>query len=107
MNNIKKEDIDMVKLKALETFSLGRFDELKNVERANERNDLKGKLYKDDTFECELELAKYMLNETTNPVNRAVAEIIEVKPVKVKEEKAEEIKEPIKPARKPRIKKIK
>ena len=76
----------MVKLKALETFSLGR---------------------KDDTFECELELAKYMLNETTNPVNRAVVEIIEIKPIKVKEEKIEEVKYPIKPTRKPRIKKIK
>lgn len=97
----------MVKLKALETFSLGRFDELKNLERANANNDLEGKLYKDDIFECELDLAKYMLNETANPVNRAVVEIIEVKPVKAKEEKTEEVKEPIKPARKPRIKKIK
>ena len=47
----------MVKVVVLENFSLGRYDELKNIVRANK--DKKGNLFVGDTFECTKEMAKY------------------------------------------------
>lgn len=82
-----KGERKMIKLKAKETFTLGQFKELKNLKRHNVNQNQDGWLYKDDEFECEENLAKYLLNETGNPINRAVAEIIEYIPQKKAEEK--------------------
>lgn len=78
----------MVKLKAKENFSLGRFAEIKNLVRANGTG-TEGRLGKNDIFECEEDLAKYLTNEIKNPVNRAVVEVIEVIPKKVVREPVE------------------
>ena len=75
----------MVKVKALEGFTLGRFAEIKNLVRAAGKG-MDGKIEKGDVFECEEDLAKYLTNETPNPVNRAVAEVIEIAPKKVEKE---------------------
>ena len=74
----------MIKLQALESFTLERFDELENIERAG-RNE-QGKLNKDDKFECKKDLADYLLGD--NPLNRPVVKVIEIVP-EIKEEKKE------------------
>lgn len=75
----------MVKMIALENFKLEKFNELKNIHRYDYLKNDKGKLFKHDTFECDdEELIKYLLNECEphNPVNRAVAKILEYIPNK-------------------------
>lgn len=68
----------MIKVEVIETFTLGRFGELKNIERHNQ--DTHGKLYVGDKFECSEELADYLTGN--NPLNKKVVKVIEVKPVK-------------------------
>lgn len=72
---------NMIKLQALENFTLERFDEIKNIQRKS--IDTKGKLYKDDIFECDKQLADYLLG--ANALNRAVVKIIEIMPETKKE----------------------
>ena len=68
----------MIKLQAIQDFTLERFDELKNIQRVGK--DIKGKLYENDKFECEEDLARYLLGE--NPIKKVVVKIIEVEPKK-------------------------
>lgn len=75
----------MIKLQAKENFTLAEFKRLKNIIRATSYN-LDGRLIKGDIFETDEELAKYLTNETPNPANRPVVEILEVKKKEVKEE---------------------
>lgn len=56
-------------------FTLEKFDELKNITRAN--IDEKGKLFKGDTFDCTKEMAEYLAG--CNPLNTVAVKIIEVK----------------------------
>lgn len=84
----------MIKLKAKESFTLGRFAEIKMIERVNSQ-DKDGHIGKGDLFECEKNLAKYLLNEIPNPVNRAVVETVETIPEEkkiIKEQKEVEKK---------------
>ena len=66
----------MIKLEALENFSLERFKEVKNIKRASK--DTFGMIIKGDVFECEKGLADYLLG--ANPLNRPVVKVIEVEP---------------------------
>ena len=66
----------MIKLEALESFTLERFGEIKNIERAGK--DAKGFINKNDKFECEKDLANYLLGD--NPLKRPVVKVIEVEP---------------------------
>lgn len=85
----------MVRLKVTEDFDLGKFDELKELVRANAMNDTKGHLYINDMFLCTQEMAEYLTGK--NKYNRTFAEVIEVIPdVKIDKEK---VKESIKPKR--------
>lgn len=68
----------MIKLEVIEDFTLSRFDELKNLKRANLSKE--GRLFKKDTFECNKELADYLLGE--NKLKKAFVKIIEVEPKK-------------------------
>ena len=77
---------NMVKVEVIQDFTLERFDELKNVERY--RINEKGKLFIGDKFECEKDLADYLLGD--NPIKKAVVKIIEVIPEKVEDVKIEE-----------------
>ena len=79
----------MIKLEVIEDFMLSRFDELKNLKRANLSKE--GRLFKKDTFECNKELADYLLGE--NKLKKAFVKIIEVEPEK---EIPEEVKENVK-----------
>ena len=82
----------MVRVKVTESFTLGKFNELKEIVRANPQNAKDGELYKNDIFVCEKEMAEYLLGK--NAHKRAFVEVIEVIP-EVKVEK-ETVKEAIK-----------
>lgn len=66
----------MIKVKVIENFSLGKFNELKNIVRANPRQELEGRLFKGDTFECDEEMVKYLTK--TNAQGRPFVEVIEI-----------------------------
>ena len=82
---------NMIRVKALEDFTLGRINEIKNLERYQDRTHQENRIEYKDIFECEKDLAYYLLNEKgfENPANRAVVEIIEVIPEKETEQKEE------------------
>ena len=79
----------MIRCEALETFTLGRFDELTDIERAG--MDEKGKLNKRDKFTCPKDLADYLLGG--NRFNKAFVKVIEIipeiKPIPNAKEEAE------------------
>lgn len=87
IENLKRKlgGIEMIKVEALQDFTLARFDEIENIERAGK--DLKGYINKNDKFDCEKELCDYLLGE--NPLGKAVVKVIEVIPEKKEEIKAE------------------
>ena len=76
----------MIRCEAIETFTLGRFDELTDIERAGV--DEKGKLNAGDKFTCPKDLADYLLGE--NRFNKAFVKVIEIIPEK-KEPKTENV----------------
>ena len=82
----------MIQVKVIEEFNLGKFDELKNIRRANLDKNEKGHLYVNDTFECTEEMAEYLTTKNAN--KRAYVKVIEVVP--------EEVKKVEKPKRKSR-----
>ena len=80
----------MIKVQALQDFTLERFNEVKNLQRGTAKNQ-EGWIYKTDIFECEKELCDYLLGD--NHIKKAVVEVIEVIPeVKNVEEVKEEPK---------------
>lgn len=79
----------MIKVQVIDEFTLEKFNELKNIERA--RIDVKGKLFIGDKFECSKEMCDYLLGN--NHLNKAVVKVIEVAPEEVKKEETIEIKE--------------
>lgn len=81
----------MIKLKAKENFTLKEFSKIKNLKRANANFNEEGRLQKNDEFEASEDLARYLLNETKNPINRAVVDLVEIVP-EVKEKVKEETK---------------
>ncbi len=95
----------MIKCEVIKEFTLGKFDELKNIERA--RIDVKGKLFVGDKFECDKEMCKYLLNETPNPANEVFVKVIEVAPEEVKKEETIEVKEEPKVDQTPKVSKKK
>ena len=66
----------MYKLIAKEDFNIKDFDKLKNIERIDKEKDVKGKIFKDDTFECDEKMTKYLTNEVKNPAKRPLAKVI-------------------------------
>lgn len=68
----------MIKVEVIEKFTLKRFNELANLERA--KQDVPGKLNAGDKFECSKELADYLLGN--NPIKKTVVKVIEVEPKK-------------------------
>lgn len=76
----------MIRCEVIENFTLKDFKKLKNIVRKGQ--DLEGHLYKEDTFECDEDMAKYLTGE--NAKKKVVVKIIEVKP---KEEKTTKLDE--------------
>ena len=95
----------MVKLEAVEEFTLGKFKELKNLVRKDKNKDRDGFVYEGDTFECDEQMRDYLLGD--NKYKRAFARVIEVIPEKKEEPKVEEKVETPKSKKKITIKKSK
>lgn len=90
----------MIKVEVIKPFTLGKFDEIKNIQRKSVEK--YGMLYTEDTFECTQEMAEYLTGK--NDKGKVVVKILEVIPEKVVEK--EEVKqEAIKPTKKKTSKK--
>lgn len=66
----------MIKVEVIEDFTLGKFNELKNIERANPNKNEDGHLYIKDRFECNEEMARYLSGE--NREHRSFIKTIEI-----------------------------
>ena len=73
----------MFKVKALQKFTYGSFDKIKNLERHNKEKNKEGTLYTGDTFECTEKMAQYLTGEC----GYILVKVIEVIPEEIKEEK--------------------
>ena len=100
---IYKGEIKMIKVEVIEKFHLDRFNELKNIVRKNKENNEAGELYIGDTFECDQNMAKYLLNEKNtiyptdkdgknNSGGRPFVDKLEVIPAKKEEPKKTQTK---------------
>ena len=83
INDIKKIEVrlggeEMIKVEVIEDFTLERFDEIVNLERKSAGP--VGRLKVGDIFECQKDLADYLLGE--NRLNRPFVKVIEVIPAK-------------------------
>lgn len=102
----RKSDIDeilmkiggfkMVKVIVLREFTLGKFNELKNLVRHNPEKNQDGRLYEQDEFECDKEMAEYLTGN--NAYKQEFVKVLEIIPEEVKEEKPVEVveKKPVK-----------
>ena len=68
----------MIKCEVIEQFTLGKYDELKNIIRKDK--DEKGRLFVGDIFECDIEMARYLLGN--NDSQKCVVKVIEIIPEK-------------------------
>ena len=82
--------INMIKVEVTEAFTLGKFDELKNIVRKSVNTP--GQLNVGDTFECEKEMYEYLNGK--NPKGKVVVKLLEVIPEKKKEEKIKKVELP-------------
>lgn len=92
--------IKMVKLEAVEDFTLGKFNELRELTRKNPAKNEKGFVYEGDTFECDEQMRDYLLGD--NKYKRAFVRVIEVIPEEPKVEPKVE-----KPIEQPKVEKPK
>lgn len=76
MENHTQGGIKVIKVEAIEQFTLEKFDKLSNVVRKNV--DTKGKLYVGDVFECDDEMVKYLTGG--NYKKKVVVKVLEVLP---------------------------
>lgn len=85
---IMKGEVKMVKVEVKEEFTLGKYNELKNIVRKGKNET--GRLFAGDVFECTEDMAKYLTGN--NPLHRPVVKVLEVIPEtavkKVETEKA-------------------
>lgn len=73
----------MIKVEVIEEFTLGKFNELKNITRKQKEQE--GKLFIGDIFECDEKMADYLTGN--NSINKTVVKVIEVIPEKENTEK--------------------
>lgn len=78
----------MIRVQVIETFTLARFNELKNIKRAGVEE--QGKLFVGDEFECGPDMVEYLTK--TNKLGKAFVRVIEIIPEKEKLENAKEVK---------------
>lgn len=71
-----------IRLKAIQGFTLEEFKKLKNIKRANERNKKTGEIYLNDEFECDINMANYLLGK--NDKHKIVVRVLEIIPAKKK-----------------------
>ena len=75
---ILKGELKMIKVEVIEDFTLGKFNELRNLVRKNPNKNEQGWLYLGDNFECTEEMVEYLTK--TNKEGRAFIKVIEVIP---------------------------
>lgn len=81
----------MVVLKVTKEFTLGEFHKLKNIVRANPRKCDEGRLYVNDEFECDKEMADYIRGK--NRFKESYADIVKIIPeIKPKQPKISKTK---------------
>lgn len=101
---IKLGEIKMIKVEALEDFSLRDFNKVEELERKAKAKE--GFIFKGDTFKCNEQMCEYLCGK--NPLNKAVVQVVEVIPEtkkEIKEEPKVEIKEEVaKPKKTPKKK---
>ena len=78
----------MIKCEVIREFTLEEFDKLKNIKRKN--LDTKGRLYVEDTFECDKAMTDYLMGG--NKDKEVVVKVIEVEPEKTIEERIEDLR---------------
>ena len=66
----------MIKVEAIKQFTLGRFNEIKNIKRRSVEKE--GMLFVGDTFECSKEMAEYLTGK--NEKGSIVVKVLEVIP---------------------------
>lgn len=77
----------MFKVEVIEEFTLGRFDELKNIQRKSKEE--KGRLFVGDKFECDKDMLDYLMG--ANALKRAFVKVIEIIPVETETKNAKEV----------------
>lgn len=86
ISNFKEEKNIMVKVQVIKDFTFGGFDDIEGtLIRANQQGNVRGRLYTNDTFECEEETSRYLTGY--NPAKEVVVKILEVIKPKVEEKK--------------------
>ena len=98
-------EIKMIKVKALQEFTYGNFNNITNLERHDKNKNKDGRLYAGDTFECTKEMAEYLTGKCGYVLVKVIEVIPEETPVIEKVEEIKEEKPKTKKARKPRKKK--
>lgn len=73
----------MIKVEAIEDFTLNEFNKISNIKR--KLLNVEGSIYKGDTFECSKEMAKYLMGG--NEQGKTVIKVIEVEPEKADRKK--------------------
>ena len=99
---------NMVKLEALEDFTLRKFKDIRNIQRNDPNKNQDGWIYLGDIFDCDEDMYNYLTGQ--NPYQRTFVKVIEIIPEKKEEPKVEAkpiIEKKIKPKKKPIIKKSK
>ena len=74
----ERSEKEMIKVKVLKEFTLGRFNELKNIQRNNPNKNDNGRLYEKDEFECNKELVEYLTGN--NAYKDEFVKVIEIIP---------------------------
>ena len=82
---IKLGEMEMIKVEALQDFSLRDFNKVEELERKGKNKD--GFIFKGDTFKCDEKLYEYLCGK--NPLNKTVVQVVEVIPETKKEIKKE------------------
>jgi len=81
---IKLGGYKMVKVKAIQNFTLSKFNEIKNLVRNNTAYNEDGHIYTGDVFECDRKMSDYLMGD--NRLKAVVVEILEIIPEEKKEE---------------------
>lgn len=81
----------MVKVEVIENFHLGKYNELKNIQKKVQTGE--GMLSVGDEFECTNEMAEYLTGK--NSLGRAFVKIIEIIPEEVKQEPVKKVEEKV------------
>ena len=95
----------MIKVKVIEDFFFGRYNEVKNIVKANNKG-ISNHFEKGDTFECQKDVAEYLVKD--NKLGKPFVEIIEIIPDKkeTKKQVSEQVSEQVEKTKRTRRTKV-